>query len=127
MIAAFHMLSVVYPKQIEISCYHSQQAVEKAMKAFLLYHDVEAPYTHDLALLCQLCSERNEAFSRYLEDCAILTQYATRTRYPDDIVITEDEADVALKKACEIYSFIYNSIPDVCSGFRIDGTQIEPN
>ena len=48
-IAADDMRSAVFlfdnlrPKPIEIICYHCQQAVEKAMKGYLINHDIEPP------------------------------------------------------------------------------------
>src|SRR5215212_11441252 len=36
--------------------FHAQQAVEKALKAVLAFHDVEVPFTHDLAGLADLCA-----------------------------------------------------------------------
>lgn len=41
LLVARHTFEDLYPKQIEIACYHTQQAVEKALKGFLLYHDTE--------------------------------------------------------------------------------------
>jgi len=119
-ITANHLLYDVYPKQIENSCYHSQQAVEKALKAYLQYMNEEAPYTHDLALLCQLCAEKNEVFNAYLDDCADLTQYATRTRYPDETDITEHETGIALTKARTMYACIYELLGCIDIKYRID-------
>jgi HEPN domain-containing protein len=34
---AHHMFEDVYPKRLVISCYHSQQAAEKALKGYLVY------------------------------------------------------------------------------------------
>ena len=110
LIAASHMIRDIYPKQIEISCYHSQQAVEKALKAHLVFHDVEPPYTHDLGTLCELCSEYSKDFSDFYDDCDDLTIYATRTRYPDSIEIEEQEAKEAFEKASEIYRFVSEHI-----------------
>ena len=124
LITAFHMFMNVHPKQNEISCYHCQQAVEKALKAFLLFTDIEAPYTHDLAMLCQLCIEQDSSFSNYLDDCADLSQYATRARYPDDIEITEEETSIALHKALLIYQFIYGLIPNIDKSLHFDNATV---
>ena len=37
-------------------CFHSQQAVEKYLKALLTYHQIEFPKTHDIATLLDLIS-----------------------------------------------------------------------
>ena len=131
--AAAHMLYRVHPELTEISCYHSQQCVEKSPKAFLIYHDFEPPYTHDLAKLCLLCEEFEESFSSVANDCGGLTQYATRTRYPDETEITFDEAVSALRKAENIFKFVVNKIPgfglneasEKLSGMEGDETVLE--
>ena len=39
---------------LEDLCFHAQQAVEKAVKALLIAHQVDFPYTHDIAQLLTL-------------------------------------------------------------------------
>ena len=111
--AATYMLHGVHPELTEISCYHSQQCVEKSLKAFLIYRDFEPPYTHDLAKLCLLCEDFEKAFSSVAADCVDLTQYATRTRYPNETEIAYDEAEIVLKKAENVFGFIVSLLsPD---------------
>jgi HEPN domain-containing protein len=44
-------------------CFHVQQASEKFLRAFLAYHDVDFPRTHDLDFLLLECQKINkEAF-----------------------------------------------------------------
>jgi HEPN domain-containing protein len=38
-------------------CFHAQQASEKFLKAFLAYHDVDFPRTHDLDFLLIECQK----------------------------------------------------------------------
>jgi len=40
-----------------IVCFHAQEAVEKAIKAVLAMRGAEFPFTHNLALLLQLCAD----------------------------------------------------------------------
>jgi len=100
-----------YPPQNEISCYECQQAVEKALKAFLISVGVNFPFTHDCGTLCQLCADKNSDFAELLEDSAVLTAYATRTRYPADEDIEDSEAKKALEKASKIVAFVSSIIP----------------
>jgi HEPN domain-containing protein len=39
------------------SCFHSQQCVEKYLKAILVSQDIEFPKTHDLLILNTLCAD----------------------------------------------------------------------
>ena len=66
-------------------CFHAQQSVEKNLKAFLVYHDVDFPRTHDVDFLlseCQKIDKRN-----FEVDLKSLTEYGVSVRYPDDFFI----------------------------------------
>src|SRR5213594_4393247 len=42
---------------LEMLCFHTQQAVEKSIKAVLLANGIRFPYTHDIAKLITLVNE----------------------------------------------------------------------
>jgi len=68
-------------------CFHAHQAVEKYLKAFLVYHDVNFPRTHDLDFLLIECQKIDEnAFDINLKS---LTDYGVSVRYPDDFFIPD--------------------------------------
>lgn len=69
----------VLPEQI---CFHAQQAVEKAVKAVLLFHKVDFPFTHDLQDLLDILETAGIPVPPELSDIAVLTPYAVETRYP---------------------------------------------
>lgn len=64
-------------------CWHSQQAVEKALKAVLIISGIAFPRTHNLvalrALLPAALSEKMD-----ISELAELTQWGTESRYPGD-------------------------------------------
>lgn len=64
--------------------FHSQQAVEKAMKGFLAFHRTVFRKTHNLVELGQACSAISEDLEPALASSAPLTEYAWRYRYPGD-------------------------------------------
>ncbi len=59
-IAVIHALSIqnteLYASTI---CFHCQQAVEKYLKAFLVYKKIEFPKTHDVDFLLSKCISIN--------------------------------------------------------------------
>lgn len=105
LISAKHLFEDLHPKQIDISCFHAQQAAEKALKGFLYYKGLEPPKSHNLLLLCQKCSEIDISFSAIMDACIMLTPYGVITRYPNDLEITECDTSIAIRKATEIYNF----------------------
>jgi HEPN domain-containing protein len=113
LIVARHLFEDLYPKQIEIACYHAQQAVEKALKGFLLYNDIEPPKTHDLVALCRMCAKIATEFKEKIDDCAILTLYSSITRYPNEIEMDETEAATAIRKALAIFDFTTGMISEM--------------
>ena len=79
--------------------YHAQQCAEKYLKAYLVYQRVDFPYTHNISILLELCSDYAD-WPNKLEDAEELTQYVITTRYPgEDTVVTKDEAQRAVEIA----------------------------
>src|SRR3972149_5361898 len=66
-------------------CFHSQQAAEKYLKAFLTHHQVEFPKTHDIDELLDLISPINKKLSESLRDTIVLTNYGVDARYPGEL------------------------------------------
>lgn len=67
---------------LEDLCFNAQQAVEKAIKALLIKHDVQFPYVHDIAELLTLLEETDQEVPRSLRQAEKLTRFAVFTRYP---------------------------------------------
>lgn len=67
------------------TCFLAQQAIEKALKAFLLYATNTYPRTHRLVDLLGQCAAADPEFAQFLADCTIIDQYYIPTRYPDGI------------------------------------------
>ncbi len=64
--------------------FHCQQAVEKALKAWLTWHDRAYRKTHDLGELGLQAVEPEPALEPLLREAAPLTEYAWRFRYPGE-------------------------------------------
>jgi HEPN domain-containing protein len=62
--------------------FHCQQAVEKAIKAFLTFHEKVCRKTHDLGDLSSQCLALDNSLQPALVQAEGLTQYAWRFRYP---------------------------------------------
>jgi HEPN domain-containing protein len=62
--------------------FHCQQAVEKALKGFLTFHQRPFRKTHVLGELSPACLEIDPSLRPALERTDDLTQYAWRFRYP---------------------------------------------
>ena len=83
----------------ETLAFHAQQAIEKSIKAVLLNHNVAFPYTHDIAVLCDLVRTRGIAWRDDLDEAAEATAYAVEIRYPgpaDGMTADEHRRAVAI-------------------------------
>ena len=80
--------------------FHCQQAAEKFCKAFLTWHQIEFPKTHDLVLLVALMSTVDSSLASQLTDIAALNPYGVDIRYPGDLMeITLEDAEEAVQLA----------------------------
>jgi HEPN domain-containing protein len=71
-------------------CFHAEQAVEKLMKALLIYLGVTPPRTHDLALLDRLLAPVCPDWSWPVEELRLLTRAAVDFRYPGESADKEE-------------------------------------
>ncbi len=102
------------PPLLDTAAYHCQQAAEKALKAYLVLHEVPFRKTHLLVSLLVDCEQLDPAFIDLADATEVLTPFATAFRYPGD-VCDPDPADVveAIELAETVLVFVLNRMPDV--------------
>lgn len=109
--AAVHGL-VADPPLVADAAFHSQQAVEKALKALLAWHDQPFRKTHNLEELGQACLALEPGLRELVDRAAPLTAYAWTFRYPgepDDV--DRQEADEAVALARDVVAAISSRLP----------------
>ncbi len=83
-------------------CFHSQQCVEKYIKALLVYCSIQFPKSHDVVELLNLVPE-NYRPDLSIYDLAIINRYAVDTRYPGEWeIITRQEAEDSVRIAGDV-------------------------
>ncbi len=83
------------------ACWLAQQAAEKALKAILVFLQIDFPYRHDLDVLRNLISDGWEVKTAY-PDLAVLTEWAVEARYPggwSEAVATDAGGAIAQARA----------------------------
>ncbi len=109
--AARDLLKAALPKA-EAAAFHCQQAAEKDLKGFLVYHGKEPPYTHNLRNLLGLAVQFEDALLSLREAVDYLLPFAVDIRYPGtDVSATEEEAKMALRHALHIRDAIHSCLP----------------
>jgi len=95
------------PPIINTICFHCQQAIEKSLKAFLVWKNEPFEKTHDLTYLLELCETHGFAFDVLKDKAKIITSYAVKNRYPSaGPKITIDEAREALDIANDVWRVV---------------------
>ncbi len=83
-------------------CFHSQQCVEKYIKALLVYCSIQFPKSHDVVELLNLVTH-NYRPDLSIDDLAIINRYAVDTRYPGEWeIITRQEAEESVTIAKDV-------------------------
>jgi HEPN domain-containing protein len=94
------------------ACFHCQQAVEKALKAYLTFKGSEFEYVHAIAYLTDLCAEQDDGFDRFRDLAEPLTRYAVGFRYPRSSSDPNPrETKDALVVAEQICRFVLDRLP----------------
>lgn len=100
------------PPLIEDALFHCQQAVEKALKAFLTAHEQVFRKTHDLDELGRACETLDPSLGAFLTPARALTVFAWEFRYPGDTSAPPvEEAHEALALAERVVAAIHDRLP----------------
>lgn len=100
--------------------FHSQQAVEKSLKAYLEYQDQEVPKIHKIQSLV----DRVEIdFEEYDELIQLLDTLYIESRYPGDMGLLP-YGKPTLKDAQEFYDFAQKIFNDICNKLNINKNEL---
>ena len=99
----------------DAAIYHTQQAAEKALKAFLVFKQEPIIRTHDLEDLLWVCMKHDISFNYLFKFAAELNPLITEYRYPSDDfdepqTPLPDELLSAIHAAQEIFNFVIELI-----------------
>jgi HEPN domain-containing protein len=98
----------------DTALFHCQQAAEKALKGFLVYHDTPFEKTHNLTAILDLAVAIDSGFPALADDAALLTPYAIMHRYPDEKPApNERRFKNALAATERVYRFVLARQPEL--------------
>jgi len=113
--AALNLHNLKSDKHIyyEDFCFQLQQAVEKAIKGFLIYYKVEPDFTHNIEKLLEQLKPLINVPENIIKATA-LTKYAVFTRYPGEFdAVTKDEYEASVKIAKECVDWVEQTIKEI--------------
>lgn len=89
---------------------HSQQVVEKSLKAFLTFHGEKVGNYHDTKNLCKKAEKIVVDFKDYRDECSDLANVYVASHYPDIndeiILFTKNNATKYFEIAQKIYNIV---------------------
>lgn len=107
---ARHALRLKSGCPYRLIAYHAQQCAEKYLKAYLVFHRIDFPYTHDISRLLELCAE-HAGWPETLQDAKRLTSFSITTRYPGlGKIVTKAEAVRAIDIASHVREVVWEAL-----------------
>jgi HEPN domain-containing protein len=88
----------------DIVGFHSQQCIEKYLKAYLVSLKTDFPKTHDLIDLLEIAVVKDPLIESYRTDLRILNPFSVQFRYPGESA-TLEESKLALKTMRKLRKF----------------------
>mgnify|MGYP006247174729 CR=1 FL=1 len=88
-LASARRLFEIEPPIIDTACFHCQQAVEKYLKAYLVFKQVDFEKTHDVKYLRDLCADYDRDFQDL--EVEVLNDFGVNIRYPRFFNVQPDD------------------------------------
>lgn len=94
------------PDYFDTIAFHCQQAVEKYIKAVLVFYNTEFQRSHDLVYLLELLSSKIEIDEAKFRKAFILNNFGVQIRYPNKTIkLTKEELETAIQISEEFQSY----------------------
>lgn len=100
------------PPLLEDVVFHCQQAIEKALKGFLTWHDIPFRRTRSMEEIGRQCVNIDPTLKGPVDQVIPLSEYAWKFRYPGELEEpTSEEAEEAFRTSREFYDDILARLP----------------
>lgn len=95
------------PEYMDTVTFHCQQAVEKYLKAYLIFLSIPFRFSHDLVYLLDLISQKDGEFDNFYDVVSELQGYAVEIRYPNEtIYLNNAKVEKGMAIAKEVRDFV---------------------
>jgi len=99
------------PEYLDTVTFHCQQAVEKYLKAYLIFQSTLFKFSHDLVYLLDLITQKDYDFKTYYDKISELQGYAVEIRYPNEtIFLSNEQVEKAMTIARDVREFVTKKI-----------------
>lgn len=105
------LVSISLPEYDDTIAFHCQQAIEKTLKAYLVFLDMDFKPVHDLGYLITLVGTKDPSIDEFYDAVDEISRFAVQIRYPDAIIhLTRNEISAALDLADNIFAIVRDKI-----------------
>jgi len=87
-------------------CFHSQQALEKILKAFLIFHKITPKKVHTLVFLLKECSRVDSSLVEFMPEIKRMDRFYIAARYPQTKEFNNAEAQESFRVSGELFAKI---------------------
>ena len=99
------------PEYLDTVTFHCQQAVEKYLKAYLIFQSTTFRYSHDLIYLLDMVTQKDSDFNNLYDTVSELQGYAIEIRYPNEtIFLSNDIVEKAMIIAKNVRELVISKI-----------------
>ncbi|MEA1897867.1 MAG: HEPN domain-containing protein [Bacteroidota bacterium] len=99
------------PEYLDTVTFHCQQAVEKYLKAYLIFQSTTFRYSHDLIYLLDMVTQKDSDFNNLYDTVSELQGYAIEIRYPNEtIFLSNDIVEKAMIIAKNVRELVIGKI-----------------
>ena len=96
----------------DTACFHRRQAVEKALKGFLVWQGVRFGKVRNLVYLLHLCEGVEPRFAEVRQPAETLAPFAVDIRYPGGpLDVSAEEAGEAVAAAQAVWDLVLALVP----------------
>ncbi|MCK5135135.1 MAG: HEPN domain-containing protein [Bacteroidales bacterium] len=99
------------PEYLDTITFHCQQAVEKYLKAYLIFQSTIFRYSHDLIYLLDMVTQKDADFNNLYDTVSELQGYAIEIRYPNEtIFLSNDKVEKSMIIAKNVRELVIDKI-----------------
>ncbi len=104
--------ALIAADSFDTACFHSQQAAERLLKAYLTHFAVTFPPTHNLVKLVELAAGVDASLRSLTAIVEPLTPYAVESRYDDQFWPRREVAEKARQLSKEVERAVLGKLPE---------------
>lgn len=92
--------------------YFLEQAAEKSLKGYLIFHEWKLQKIHDIRTLLEEAIKFDETFRTFIPTSAYLTEFYLKSRYPPwgDLDLEEEEIEEKMSAVKKLFKLIESKI-----------------